>query len=225
MLPDASFSIETLIRITESDAHPNPVIPTPTRPPLWVLKHDVELGNVRNVTLSNGAPEVHRMEPYHMTRFRGDWQYLSKEINPNMSYSKWISLYSWTTVITNEQGFGKPGDPRADFVGGTNLQYELPKVADLLFGGNVYTGKPEGEWLWVETLDTSKPAPPLEYILSKRWLYQIGTNVRKDGQVGKLPQGNGMDVLLPVYASKPVKIQLSKLRRLRDDEPIPSPYL
>lgn len=194
------------------------------RPPLWVVKSDKELGEIRNVTLSNGAPQVQRMAPYHMTRFTRGWQLLSFAMNPGMSYSKWISLYSWTTVITNEQGFGKPGDPRVDFIGGTNLGAELPKVASLLFGGNVITGRVEGVWLWVETLDASKPAPTLDHILSKRWLYSIGTNVSKNGSVGRLPQGSGRDVLLPIYASKPVKFPLSKLRRLRDDEPIPNPY-
>lgn len=197
----------------------------PVRVPLWRILHDKELGEVRNVTLSNGAPEVHRLEPYHMTRFTGSWQYLSFEMNPGMTPQKWTSLYSDTTVITNEQGFNNPSDPRHNFILGTNFDKELPKVASLVFGGNVITGEVDGEWLVVRTMNASMNAPSLDYILARRWLYSIGTNVSKNGSVGRLPQGSGRDVLLPIYASKPVKFPLSKLRKLRDDEAIPSPYL
>lgn len=201
----------------------DPVNTAPIIPPLWKIKHDKELGEVRNVTLSNGAPEVHRLEPYHMTRFTAGWQWLSFEMNPGMTPQKWTSLYGGTRVITNEQGFGQEDD-RRNYIEGTNLTAEHPKVASLLFGGNVITGVVEGEWLWVDTLDASMPAPELSYILSKRWLYSIGTNVSKNGSVGRLPQGSGRDVLIPIYASKPVRFPLSKLRKLRDDEEIPSPY-
>lgn len=198
------------------------------RPPLWVVKSDKELGEIRNVTASNGAPQIQRMEPYHMTRFTRGWQELSFEMNNtnglSMTSQKWTSLYDWERVITNEQGMGKPGDPRVNYIEGTNIGAELPKVASLLFGGNVITGASDGAYLWVETLDASGPPPSLEYILARRWLYSIGTNVSKNGSVGRLPQGSGRDVLLPIYASKPVKFPLSKLRRLRDDEPIPNPY-
>lgn len=198
----------------------------PVRPPLWRILHDVELGSVRNVTPTNGAPEVHRLEPYHMTRFFEPWQWLSFNMNqPGMTPQKWTALHNWTTVITNEQGYNKPGDPRRNYILGTNLTAEHPKVASLLFGGNVITGRVEGEWLEVETLDARLSPPTLGYILTHRWLYSIGTNVRKDGRVGKLPQGEGRDVLLPIYASKPVRFPMNKLVRLADNAPIPSPYL
>lgn len=202
----------------------------PVRVPLWRILHDVELGSVRNVTLSNGAPEVHRLEPYHMTRFTKSWQELSFEMNNtnglSMTPEKWANLYSDKTVITNEQGMGNPDDPRRNYITGEDLDAdELPKVASLVFGGNVLTGVEDGEWLVVRTLNASMTAPPLEYILARPWLRSIGTNVSKNGSVGRLPQGSGRDVLLPIYASKPVKFPLSKLKRLADNEPIPSVYL
>lgn len=195
---------------------------------LWRVKHDRELGEVRNVTLSNGAPEVFRLEPFHFSKFTAGWQERSFEMNNtnglSMTPQKWTSLYSGKTVITNNQGFGQDDD-RRNYIEGTNLTAEHPKVASLLFGGNVITGRVDGVWLWVETLDASKPAPSLEYILARRWLYSIGTNVRKDGRVGRLPQGEGRDVLLPIYASKPVKFPLSKLVKLPLGAVAPSPYV
>jgi hypothetical protein len=195
-----------------------------TRPTLYRILHDFELGEVRNVTDTNGAPEIQRLEPFHMTAFSYSWQWLSFGMNPGMTPQKWTSLYGNTTVMTNGQGFGDASDPRRNYITGEDASAELPRVASLLFGGNVVTGRVDGAWLWVETLDCSKPAPSLAYILARRWLYQIGTNVSKSGQVSRLPQGAGQDVLLPIYASKPAKFPLAKLRRLSDDEPIPSPY-
>lgn len=73
--------------------------------------------------------------------FTEAWQRQSFGLN-TMDKMEWTNLFSDTTAFTNNQGFGKRDDPRANFITGENLRAPLPKLEALLCGGAVVTGVP-----------------------------------------------------------------------------------
>lgn len=109
----------------------------PARPPLWRVKHDRELGALWRPNL----PEVHPFSPSHFVPFTESWQRDSFARN-TMDKMEWTSVFTDDTAFTNNQGFGKKGDPRANFITGENLRARLPKLEALLCAGAVVTGRP-----------------------------------------------------------------------------------
>jgi GH25 family lysozyme M1 (1,4-beta-N-acetylmuramidase) len=200
------------------------VVPTPTTTQLWQLLHDVQLGEIRQPTEGNGAPEVFPMMDKHFTRFTREWQMFSYELMA-LPAKKWRAVFTWKRALANRNGFENPADPRADYVNKMDMSSDDPKFASLLFGGNVITGREDGEYLWVETLDGNLPPPSVAWAKERPWLVQTCTNVTySNGHVGNFPQGDGLPVVVPVLASKPVRITLKNLRKLPPGSPIPKVY-
>lgn len=105
------------------------------RPPLWRVKHDRELGALWRPNL----PEIHPFSPSHFVPFNEAWQRYSFGLN-TMDKNEWTSVFSDTTAFVNNQGFGKGGDPRANYIKGENLRSPVPKLEALVCGGAVLTG-------------------------------------------------------------------------------------
>lgn len=172
--------------------------PSPSRPPLWRVLHDKELGTDRD-----NIPEVFPFLPNHHVPFDRTWQLLSKAMNPLLSGDKWRDVYWYKLWITNNQGFDIPGDPRVDYVNGRDIGAPLPRVEALTCGGNVLTGYVEGPNLIVSTLDWRNPPASIDVI--PRWHRTYAVTVDSHGTPRRFPQGeqpNGYmaDVIHPLMA-------------------------
>lgn len=199
-------------------------IPPPAMPQLWQVLHDAQLGEVRQPTDGEGAPEVFPMMDKHFTRFTRAWQMLSYELMA-LPPKKWRAVFTWQRALTNNNGFESPNDPRADYVNRMDLTSPDPKVASLLFGGNVITGRVDGDHLWVETLNGNDPPPSVAWMKEHPWLMQVCTNVQyESGKVFDFPQGDGLPVIVLILASKAVKFPLKNLKKLPLGSPIPRVY-
>lgn len=193
-------------------------------PQLWQVLHDAQMGEIRRPTEGKGAPEIFPLIDKHFTFFTKGWQEFSFELM-GLPSRRWRAVFTWQRVLTNENGFDKPGDPRADWINKLNLESPNPKYASLLFGGNVVTGRVDGDWLWVETLDGLNAPPSVAWVRERPWLIQVCTNVQYDtGKVFNFPQGDGLPVIVPILASKPARFPLSGLKKLPLGSPIPKVY-
>lgn len=188
-----------------------PVAP-PVLPPLFRVLHDKELGELWRPNL----PEVHPLFDQHFTPFTESWQRLSYEMN-TLTKNKWTAVYSFERAFTNSNGFGKPGDPRRNYIKMEDLQEPLPKVEALVCGGAVLTGKVSGDYLYVETLNGRNPAPSLDWLLERPWLYFDAITVDSNGTPRRFPQADGRQVLIPLVADRnrypDVLIPLRKLQK------------
>jgi hypothetical protein len=129
---------------------PNP------RPQLFRVLHDSELGDLWR----KQDPQVHPLLPNHFSFFGEGWQRLSKSLNPLVPADRWTNVYGDETWITNGQGFNNPNDSRNNYItGDTNSLWEDPRVELLTCGGNVLTGRVEGNVLVVDVLDW-RDTPP-----------------------------------------------------------------
>jgi hypothetical protein len=192
----------------------------PARPPLFRVLHDREMGALWRP----GLPEVHPFSPAHHTLFTEAWQHRSFNMN-SMSREKWTSVYSYKIAFTNDNGYGDPGDPRRNYIMGENLREEFPKVEALVCGGAVLTGVVSGDVLVVHTLNGRERPPEI----IEPWEMFDAVTVDRNGVPRMFPQGDGHPVKIPLLADRTryplLTFPMSKLRRLRDDEPIPDPYL
>jgi hypothetical protein len=146
MLPEAIFLEGVRFHLA--------TMPAP-RPQLFRVLHDSELGPLWRKQL----PQVHPMLPNQFSPFTQSWQLRSHAENPLVDASRWTAVYGDATWGTNGQGYNNPGDPRANYVTGADLTSPLPKVELLTCGGNVLTGRVEGDVLVVDVLDW-RDTPP-----------------------------------------------------------------
>lgn len=183
-------------------------------PPLWRVKHDIERGALWRPDL----PEVFRLKPDHSILLDPARQWLWKNINPKLSRENWRKLLGNTLAFTNGTGF--PG--HADYVNGLEMGSGLPRMDQArICGGAVVTGKVIGDKLWVAGVDTRKPLPSAEYVMRRRWLYFYNVTARASGNIGRFPQGDGIDTFTPLFMSTDCYLLLSDLVKING---IPSPY-
>lgn len=123
-------------------------------PRFWRIKHDAELP--RGIWRA-GLPEVHPLYPNHHSPFKKWAQLVSKELNPFLTPERWTDTYHWKFWMTNNQGFGIPNDPRANFVLNKNTDEELPRVEALVCGGSMIEGELIGDWVKVNGLHYNTP--------------------------------------------------------------------
>lgn len=134
--------VHGVIEIVEQTTPTDPPPPT-TVPKLKRVLHDLEmvrLGLIPSLWRPN-LPEVHPLFPNQFSWFDKSWQLVAKAMNPKISKKQWTKVYGPTLWISNGQGFGTKGDPRANFVLGENIKAKLPKVEALVTGGTVLAGK------------------------------------------------------------------------------------
>lgn len=196
-------------------------------PTLWRVNHDTTLWRPN-------LPEVFPFLPNHYSFFGRRWQLLEKQLNPVMTNSKWHNLHLGgndgddATAFNNRQGFEMRGDPRVDFVNGKDLGAPLPKQEALVCGGAILAQKYiQDNYLYCEYIDANAPAPTLQYVLDRPWLYFDAVTVRNSVNgivIGRFPHADGERVFILLLAHQPIKIHLSKVTRLPYGGVLPSPY-
>ncbi len=203
---------------------------------LYRIKHDYELPE--GVRPTANAPEVFRLEPNTSTKFTEAWQRfcfrLVKEQRPDLSDNalakKFIKIYD--AAFMNDNRFR---DGRANFITREHLSNELPRIFNLVCGGNVLAGTEDGEDLIVETLDGREPPPSNVSPATHPWLFQKATiittiKLQKIGdmqtfKVIRFPELSPADSIVPIVSIVPVRFPLDKLIKLPLGSPIPSPYV
>jgi len=187
--------------------------------PLYRVLHDPEMGDVRDPARS--LPEVFSFFDNHYTPLTKEWQLFWKALNPSLTKKQWTALLGYERAFTNGNGFGKIGDPRANFVLGEDLREELPKMEALVCGGALLTGIVSGGWLLVHTLNGLDAPPALDTL--KPWEYFHATTVRPNGTIGSFPIDDFGPEIVPLLTYRPVRYPLWKLQRWTGPG-LPNPY-
>lgn len=124
------------------------------------VKHDKEIGKIWRA----GKPEVHPLyvdmndeHGNHFAPFQKWAQLASYNLNPWLTPDLWRKVYWGNYWISNNQGYGMEGDPRADFVNGLDVNAELPRVESLVCGGSLISGERIGDWVKVNGLHYNTP--------------------------------------------------------------------
>lgn len=200
----------------------------------YVVDEDLYRVNHDKTLWRPNLPEVFPFEPNHYTIFSRYFQLLEKSLNPTMTKLKWRNMHLGgnqgddATALNNRQGFEMSGDPRADWVNLRNTTSLPPKQEALVFGGAIMKAKyVDNAYLYPEYIDGNQPAPTLEWLKKRPWLYfdDLSIDGTADGIVlRRFPQGNGSRVYSLLLASKPIRIHLSKVTKLKRNSPVPSPY-
>lgn len=192
----------------------------PTDRLFWRVLHWIECGDPKR-----SRPEVNPLFPNHHTPFTKEWQLFSYAFDG--LGGKWTAVYSYQRAFTNDQGFGDPDDPRANYVVGKDLSFPLPKVEALICGGALVAGKVSGSDLIIETLNGRHAPPSVEWLRAHPWLYFDAVNCDAGGVPRLFPQGRGSRVLIPLIADRDrfplVTIPLSRVVRWTGSMP-PDPY-
>jgi len=128
-------------------------------------------------------PEVHPLYPNHHSPFQKWAQLASFGLNPWFSSTKdrWTDMYHYRYAFANNQGFGIPNDPRANFVTGEDLTEELPRVEALVCGGSMIEGTRNGDWVKVKGLHYNNSVS-LEYLQANPQFWIRGVYAGGTGQ-------------------------------------------
>lgn len=161
--------------------------------------HEAEVPAARR-NVPHGRPEVRAMFPNHFVQFGRDWQLFAwKKLNPLLKANNMTAIYDDSLWVTNNEGFGNPNDPRANYFENRNLDKPAPKVENITCGGNLLRVLGEvmakaGErtlepCFVVETLQWSDPVPSLEWLEARPWLITHAVDLDSNGMPSKFPQG------------------------------------
>jgi hypothetical protein len=146
----------------------------------WRVRHDAELPKgIWRV----GMPEVHPLFPNHHSPFQKWAQFVSFEMNPWFALlrDRWRDMYHWRYAFANNQGFGIPDDPRADFINNQNTTKELPRVEALVSGGSMIEGERNGDWVRVKGLHFNAPIT-FEFLMANPQFWTRGIYAGGTGQ-------------------------------------------
>lgn len=211
----------------------------PKMPPLFKVKHDQELWEVRDIYPDKrnpnltqpgkgwlwriGVPEVYNFIDGHITFLTKAWQEITMALNPGMEPGNkgFRQLYDDHRAFTNDSGFDSknwpPLDNKRDYINEINLAGKMPFFdTSRVCGGATISGKVAGDFLEVETLDVSNP-PALAELLVKPWLYFKATTVSRVSTlerevVGNFPQNPSKGyVYVPLVTTTPVKYPMAWL--------------
>lgn len=208
---------------------------------LWRIPHDVERfdmdskdlrytgkreGIVRKEIRDAGVarPEVFRAYPDHATRLVAKHQWLWRNINPELSGSRWATLLGNTLAWTNGTGF--PG--HADYVNNRELDQGLPHFhAVLLCGGAIVEGEEDGNRVWIKSLLISEPVISAEELLSSRMWYWGTSVIPPKGDINIISR-LGIDntykhVRVPLITTERIWLPKDELHKLDINKPLPSP--
>ena len=228
-------------------------LPAPARPPLWMHQEDQQVfGSLRDCALGGGCPAVFTLlEPNLKVPLTRDWQYYIRAINPGMSPARVAAIFGYFRAFCNGTGLGDPDDPRANFLQNEDLLAPFPQFdKDRTCSRSVMTGTVDGSFLLAQTFD-GNIRPPLkpgrtypakladvdldDYLYAPRthpWLFFSANIVGERGQVVPFPNGavyawtgdGAPRTFLPHVSRHQVRYPLSRLRKLTEAEPVPSPY-
>lgn len=175
-------------------------------------------GKPREVVIQMGEPlpEVFRLGPDHQTPLSDGYIRLWRAMNPMLSDDKFATLLGNTLWLTNNTGW--PG--RRNIIQGEDLDEPLPAFhAPVVTGGALFAGIERDGHLEIENLRSTAPAPGVEYVLARSWLWFWGTSVLPDGRVNTIKRlgtdGNMHPVKVPFISRYPLVIPLGWLQKLR----------
>lgn len=152
----------------------------------WRVYHDFEMAKLGIKPLWRpGMPEVHPLYPNHHSPFQEWAQRASYALNPFLTKELWSKVYDDGYWMTNDQGFFNDSDPRANYVTGTNLTKELPRVEALVCGGSMVEGERVGDWVKVNGLHFSDPVST-EYLKANPQFWIRGIFVGGTGAVFRM---------------------------------------
>lgn len=184
------------------------------------VKHDKEIGKLWR----GGDPEIHPLFDNHHSPFKKWAQQVSYEINKAyLSVRRWTDFYHFGHVFTNNQGFGMDNDPRANFVAGTNLTKELPRVEALISGGSLVIGERKGDWTTIKGLHFDTPVS-VEYLRQHPEFWVRGVWVGGTGKIYRLlgDKYSGPAIIHPLIINKQkgeLVIASYKLQEWKSNEP------
>ena len=203
---------------------------------LYRVPHDVErynmdkddyryagarVGVVRKVIRESGVarPEIYRVFPDHTTPIGEKHQWLWRNINPNLSGTRWRTLLGNRLAWTNSSGF--PG--RRDYVNRMDMDENLPNFdAARVNGGMILEGVEEGGIVWLKSLLTTDTVPTTEEMLNSR-MWSWGTSViPRDGSINMISRlgtdNKYYNVRIPFLTGRRVWLPLDELHKLEPGE-------
>lgn len=222
------------------------------RPSWWRHKADWEIGGIRTcASRLGGCPQVYTFLEFPV-EITPAWQFFIRAINHIMEVRHVAAILGFFRAFANGTGFGDPTDPRANWLLRESLTSPNPQFDKTrTCARSVMTGVVRGESLLVDMLDGRNP-PPLkpgrrhpvrvEDANIDDYLYTpythphyffVANNVKPDGSTVPFSDdggvydwiGDGRPVtFLPHVSPGPVLYPLSRLVRLPDAAPQPSPY-
>lgn len=159
----------TVVTVTNSITKRSGVIALPERQ-YWMHGDDYHvLKTLRDCAAeplgnTNGCPAVWILrEPNLKVKLTRDWQFYLVAINYAMNPKHITPLLGWKKAFTNMTGFGKPGEPKRNYITGEGMSAtEDPRFdKDRTCSLSMLSGIVAGDSLIVRVLDGNRP-PPLK---------------------------------------------------------------
>jgi len=224
----------------------------PARPLLWMhLEDKAAQGYIRSCA---PCPAVWVLKDDQHVVFGEQWQYFLVAANRNMTLENIMLLLDWRLAFANRLGLTNPNDPRADYITRRHLDRRAPQLDKVrTCSRSVMTGEVAGDKLRVTLFDSRQPPPlkpgrtyptrvedvnPDDYLYlpeTHPWMFLVANIVNARGEVVQFPRGAVYDwtkdntprsfvphIYNPAYGD--VLYPLSRLWRVPDNQPVPSPY-
>lgn len=192
----------------------------------YIWDEDIYRVNHDTISWRDNLPEVFPFLDNHFTNFGKEYQLLERQLNAHLSNSDWRDAHTWQRAYNNQNGYDRPGDPRADWVNNRDTTRDPPKQEALVSGGAFLKRRfADSDFLYPAYIDGTRPAPSLDWVLRRPYLYFEAVNIdwTPDGAVLRRFL-NGKKVFFLLLASRPIRISLSKVTRMKRGQMIPSPY-
>lgn len=174
----------------------------------------------------DNLPEVNPLFPNHFVEFRKDHQLLERELNWHLSGMDWRDVHTWQRGFNNQQGYDRPGDPRADWVNRKDITRDNPRQEVLVCGGAYLKRKHiDSTYLYPEYIDARRPAPTLEWLLKRPYLYFTAVNIDWTLSGAAIRRFlNGKQAFILLLANQPIRIPLTKVTHMKRGMVFPTPY-
>ncbi|RPJ76049.1 MAG: hypothetical protein EHM20_08030 [Alphaproteobacteria bacterium] len=109
---------------------------------------------------TNGCPGVVPLRDEATMRLDKHWQFYLIAINPGMRLEQVSALLGHYRALANGTGFGRPGNPKANYILGKNLDSPLPAFdKDRTFIRSIHTGTENNGMVLLNSFDGTKPQP------------------------------------------------------------------
>ena len=174
-------------------------------------------GRVRQAVLDKGEalPEVYRLNPNHHTVLSCPYQWMWKNINPNLSPQKWATLMGNQLMLMNH-----PADEQfyncvtGEGAGEPFPRFDQPRVC----GGAILAGIEELGKLWIDSMVITQPVKPWGNVLDNPAWWYWATSINPRGEINLITRegmdGNRYPVRIPVLTHYSVWLPLDELHKL-----------
>lgn len=184
-------------------------------------------GHIREVvrTRKVAMPEVYRLLPWHSVPLTAPLQHLWYGINDELSVDKWWTLMGSALAFTNNATGHSPGNPRANYVAGTNLDKEPPAFDQARFtGGHIFRGRKDGSRAILETIRVDKPLPTAQELLNAKHLWFYATSISPSGRIQYFQRlgkdGTYKRVRIPLFTTREVWLPFADLHLINANDHI-----